>query len=100
MKVVKGDETVVHLPLEFCRIAKYFLGRSGEIIVEMIGHRRHCKHLCGGMEVPCQLQFNCSNKGQMKCLKEVLNLYLLKVFSSISDKNKPVYSLLNPLARV
>ena len=47
VKVVKGDETVGHLPREFSRIAWYFLGRSGEISVEVIGRRRHCKQLCG-----------------------------------------------------
>ncbi|CAH3023524.1 unnamed protein product [Porites evermanni] len=49
VKVVKDDETVGHLPREFSRIA-----------------------LCGGMEIPCQLEFNCSNKVQMKRLKELL----------------------------
>ena len=61
-----------HLPREFSRIAWYFLARSGEISVEVIGRRRHCKQLCGGMEIPCQLEFNCSNKAQMKRLKELL----------------------------
>ena len=72
VKVVKGDETVSHLPREFSQIAWYFLGRSGEISVEVIGRRRHCKQLCGGMEIPCQLEFNCSSKEQMKRLKELL----------------------------
>ena len=72
VKVVKGDETVGHLPREFSRIAWYFLGRSGEISVEVIGRRRHCKQLCGGMEILCQLEFNCSSKEQMKRLKELL----------------------------
>ena len=69
---VKNDETVGHLPREFSRIAWYFLARSGEISVEVIGRRRHCKQLCGGMEIPCQLEFNCSNKTQMKRLRELL----------------------------
>ena len=43
VKVVKDDETVGHLPREFSRIAWYFLARSGEISVEVIGRRRHCK---------------------------------------------------------
>ena len=72
VKVVKDDETVGHLPREFSRIAWYFLARSGEISVEVIGRRRHCKQLCGGMEIPCQLEFNCSNKTQMKRLRELL----------------------------
>ncbi|CAH3115517.1 unnamed protein product, partial [Porites lobata] len=56
VKVVKDDETVGHLPHEFSRIAWYFLARSGEISVEVIGRRRHCKQLCGGMQIPCQLE--------------------------------------------
>ena len=74
VKVVKDDETVGHLPCEFSRIAWYsfFLARSGEISVEVIGRKRHCKQLCGGKEIPCQLEFNCSNKAQMKRLKELL----------------------------
>ena len=44
VKVIEGVEKVVHLPREFCRIAWYFLGCSGQIIVEVIGRRRHCKH--------------------------------------------------------
>ena len=51
VKEVKDDETVGHLPHEFSRIACYFLARSGEISVEVIGHRRHCKQLCRGMEI-------------------------------------------------
>ena len=43
VKVVKDDETIGHLPCEFSRIAWYFLARSGEISVEVIGRRRHCK---------------------------------------------------------
>ena len=41
------------------RIVWYFLAHSGEISVEVIGYRR-----CGGMEVPWQLDFNFSKKGQ------------------------------------
>ena len=50
VKVVKGDETVGHLPCKFSRIVWYFLAPSGEINVEVIGCRR-----CGRMEVPWQL---------------------------------------------
>ena len=67
MKVVKGDETVSYLPRKFSGIAWYFLAHGGEISVKEIGRRR-----CGGMEVPCQLEFNCSNKVQIKFLKELL----------------------------
>lgn len=72
VQVMKGNETVGHLPREFSRIAWYFLARHGEISVEVIGRRRHCKQLCGGMEIPCQLEFSCSNKVQMKRLKQLL----------------------------
>ena len=34
-----------------------FLARSGEIGFEVIGHKQ-----CGGLEVQCQLEFNCSNE--------------------------------------
>ena len=67
MKVVKGDERVSHLSHEFSRIVWYFLVRSGNISVEVIGHRR-----CGRMEVPWQFEFNSSNKVKMKLLKELL----------------------------
>ena len=72
VKVVKGIETVGHLPREFSRIAWYFLARSGEISVEVISRRQRCKQLCGRMEIPCQLELRCSNKLQMKRLKELL----------------------------
>ena len=70
VKVVLGNETVGRLPREFSRITWYFLARSGEISVKVIGRRRHCKQLCGG--IPCQLEFTCSNILQMKRLKELL----------------------------
>ena len=71
VKVVKGGETVSHLPRKFSRIVwyMYFLARArgGEISVKVIGQR-----WCGRMEVPWQLEFNFSNKVQMKLLKELL----------------------------
>ena len=67
VKVVKGDETVGHLPRKFSRIVWYFLARSGEISVEVMGRWR-----CGRMEVPWQFKFNTSNKVKMKLLKELL----------------------------
>ena len=59
VKVVKGDEMVGHLPRKFSRIVWYFLARSGEISVEVIGCKR-----CRRMELPWQLDFNFSNKVQ------------------------------------
>ena len=46
VKVVKGDETVGHLPRKFSRIVWYFLARSAEISVEVIG----CSMVAGGAE--------------------------------------------------
>ena len=74
VKVVKGNETVGQLRREVSRIAWHFLARSEKISVEVIGHRRHCKQLCGEMEISCQLEFSFSNKVQMKCLKELLRV--------------------------
>ena len=90
VKVVKDDETVGHLPREFSQIAWYFLARSGEISVEVIGRRRHCKQLCGGMEIPCQLEFNCSNKAQMKRLKDSV--------STVARSYKRIKRVLDPPA--
>ena len=67
VKVVMDDETVGHLPRKFSPIVWYFLAHCREISVEVIGRRR-----CGRMEVPWQLEFNFSNKVQMKLLKELL----------------------------
>ena len=54
------------------RISWYFLARAGKIRVEVTGHRRHCKQLCGGMEIPCRLVFSCSSKVKLNRLKELL----------------------------
>ena len=64
VKVVKGDETVGHLSRKFSQITQYFLARSGEIGFEVIGHKQ-----CGGLEVQCQLQFNCTNKSTNETLE-------------------------------
>ena len=32
--------------------------------MEVTGRRRHCKQLCGGMEIPCKLVFTCSSKNR------------------------------------
>ena len=62
--VVKGDETVGHLSRKFSQIAQYFLARGGEIGSEVIGHKQ-----CGGLEVQCQLEFNCSNESTNETLE-------------------------------
>ena len=64
VKAVKSDETVGHLSRKFSQIAWYFLTRSGEIGFEVIGRKK-----CGGLEVPCQLEFNCSNESTNETLE-------------------------------
>ena len=71
-KVVKDNETVGHLPREYSRILWYFIARGRKICVEVTGRRRHCKQLCGGMEIPCRLVFICSSKAKINRLKELL----------------------------
>ena len=72
VKVVKNNEIVGHLPREYSRILWYFIARGGKICVEVTGRRRHCKELCGGMEIPCRLVFSCSSKVKINRLKELL----------------------------
>ena len=62
VKVVKGDEMDGHLSRKFSQIV--FLARSGEIGFEVIGHKQS-----GGLEVPCQLEFNCSNESTNETLE-------------------------------
>ena len=56
MKVVKNNEIVSHLPHEYLQTSWY------KICMEVTGRRRHCKQLCGGMEIPCRLVFRHSSK--------------------------------------
>ena len=72
VKVIKNNEIVGHLPRECSRILWYFIARGGKICVKVTGRRRHCKQLCGGMEIPCRLVFSCSSKVKINRLKELL----------------------------
>ena len=62
--VVKGDETVGHLSRKFSQMTQYFLARNGEIGFEVIGHKQ-----CRGLEVQCQLEFNCLNESTNETLE-------------------------------
>ena len=62
VQVVKGDETVGHMSRKFSQITQYFLTCS--IGFEVIGHKQ-----CGGLEVQCQLEFNCSNESTNETLE-------------------------------
>ena len=59
--VVKGDETVGHLSRKFSQMTQQFLAHSG---FEVIGHIQ-----CGGLEVQCQLEFNCLNESTNETLE-------------------------------
>jgi len=72
IKVLNGEETVGHLPCEYSKIAWYFLACGRSLSVEVTGHRRRCKQLCGGMEIPCCVMFSCSRKATINRLKDLL----------------------------
>ena len=71
-EVVKNNETVGHFPREYSQILWYFIAHGGKICVELTGRRRHCKQLCGGIEIPCRLVFSCSSKVKINRLKELV----------------------------
>ena len=72
VKVVKDNEIVGHLSREYLRTLWYLIAHGGKICVEVTGRRRHCKELCGGMEIPCRVVFYCSSKVKINRLKELL----------------------------
>ena len=72
MKEVKNNEIVGHLPQKYSRTLWYFIACGGKICVEVTGRRRHCKQLCGGMEIPCRVVFSCLSKVKINRLKKLL----------------------------
>ena len=68
VKVVKGNETVGHLSCKFSQIAWYFIAH----FVEKSVLKWSVADDIVSMEIPYQLEFNCSNIVQMKHLKELL----------------------------
>ena len=71
-KVVKNNEIVGQFPREYSRILWYFIACGEKICVELTGRRRHCRQLCGGLEIPCRLVFSCSSKVKINRLKELV----------------------------
>ena len=69
---IDGKKTVRHLPVEFSRIAAYFIENSGEISCKVTGKRKHSKGPRGGMAIPCKLCWPSSNKGHVKNLMRSL----------------------------
>ena len=72
LKVVKNNKKVGYLLREYLRTLRYFIARGGKICMEVTDRRRHCKEMCGGMEIPCRLVFSCSRKVKINRLKELL----------------------------
>ena len=72
VKVVKNNEIVSHLPREYSQTLWYVIAHGRKICVEVTGCRRHCKQLCGGMEIPCRLVCSSSSKVKINRLKELL----------------------------
>ena len=72
LKVVENNEIVSYLPREYLQTLWYFMARGRKICMEVTGRRRHCKEMCGGMEIPCRLVFSCSSKVKINLLKELL----------------------------
>ena len=66
------DKFAGHLYHEYSQILWHFIARGGKICMEVTGCRRHCKQLCGGIEIPCRLVFSCSSKVKINRLKELL----------------------------
>ena len=64
VKVVKGDETVGQFVSQVLPNNVVFLACSGEISFEVIGHKQ-----CRGLDVQCQLEFNCSNESTNETLE-------------------------------
>ena len=50
---IDEKKIVGHLPMEFRRIASYFIENGGEISCKVTGKRKHSKGPRGGMAIPC-----------------------------------------------
>ena len=61
-----GKKIVGHLPVEFSRIAAYFIENDGEISCKVTGKRKHYKGPQGGMAILCKLCQTPSNKSHVK----------------------------------
>ena len=63
-------------PHKYSRITCNFLARGGRadrLLLKLItGLRRHCKQLCGGMEILCCVMFSCSRKAAINRLNDLL----------------------------
>ena len=59
VRVVKGTETVGHLPKKILKIFSLFIRRGGMVTCEVTGTRRRSTDLIqGGLEIPCLLKIH------------------------------------------
>jgi len=75
--VVKGEQTVGHLPRKISRLCALFLGRGGSITATVTGRRRRSVDLPqGGLEIPCRLTFSGPEESitKVRSLMDKLNL--------------------------
>ena len=74
-----GKKIVGHLPMEFSRIAAYFIENDGEISSKVTGKRKHSKGPRGGMAIPCKLCWTSSNKRHVKKLDALIAAEKIKI---------------------
>ena len=74
-----GKKIVGHLPVEFSRIAAYFIENDGEISCKVTGKRKHSKGPRGGMAIPCKLCWTSSNKRHVKKLDALIAAEKIKI---------------------
>ena len=74
-----GKKIVGHLPVEFSRIAAYFIENDGEISCKVTGKRKHSKGPRGGMAIPCKLCWTSPNKRHVKKLDALIAAEKIKI---------------------
>ena len=79
---IDGKKIVGHLPVEFSRIAAYFIENGGEISCKVTGKRKHSKGLREGMAIPCKLCWTSSNKRHVKKLDVLIAAEKIKILRS------------------
>jgi len=76
---IDEKKIVGHLPVEFSRIAAYFIENRGEISCKVTGKRKHSKGPRGGMAIPCKLCWTSSNKRHVKKLDALIAAERIKI---------------------
>lgn len=67
----RGESVVGHLPIEFSKLAWYFLQHGGHIVCEITGSRRRSDVLNKGLVVPCTYTFSGKPKIMKRLRKEM-----------------------------